>query len=74
MKDDRPLMDRLTTPQPTPAEGRRTGDIALPLGKGKRDPRLDKPDVLGALGKAAEGYKSLQAKGLAGGRSPAGRR
>jgi hypothetical protein len=58
--------------------GKRTHDINLPAAPGaKRDPRLDayKPgSVRNALGKAVEGVKTLQDKGLIGKRSPGGKR
>jgi hypothetical protein len=39
---------------------RRTKDIELPNTSGKVDKRLEKPNVMGQLGKAAEGLKALK--------------
>ena len=48
--------------------GRRTQDIELPV-ETRRDPRLPAPPqpLKETMGKAVEGYKALQGKGLIGG-------
>lgn len=54
--------------------GRRFGNIELPNESGQKDPRLKGTSVREALGKAREGIKTLQKKGLIGTRSPGGKR
>lgn len=43
---------------------KRKTDINLPNESGRVDPRLKRPDVRGAIGKAKEGYGILRKKGI----------
>lgn len=70
MADDSPsLIEKL--------RGKRTRDINLPADESKRDPKLSgyRPGaVRESIGKATQGIKILQDKGLIGKRSPGGKR